>query len=154
MMVDISFAFLVSAPSVSSVIRSTCKVLWEQLEPQVFRHVSEELWLDVARGFEEHWQLPNCVGALDGKHCSVQVCELGPNTQHTALYVEVGSNVVTCCFRISRTEAQTGTTIRKTLVWSCWQCAMLSTSTPSLMLVDVGVAVTAACSRGAPWASA
>ena len=29
---------------------------------------SIEKWLSVAKEFEEKWQLPNCVGAIDGKH--------------------------------------------------------------------------------------
>ena len=29
---------------------------------------SKEKWLSVAREFEEKWQFPNCVGAIDGKH--------------------------------------------------------------------------------------
>ena len=29
---------------------------------------SKEKWLSVAKEFEEKWQFPNCVGAIDGKH--------------------------------------------------------------------------------------
>ena len=28
----------------------------------------KEKWLPVVKGFEEKWQFPNCVGAIDGKH--------------------------------------------------------------------------------------
>ena len=29
---------------------------------------SKENWLSVAQKFEEKWQFPNCVGAINGKH--------------------------------------------------------------------------------------
>ena len=29
---------------------------------------SKEKWLSVAKEFEEKWQFPNCVGAIDGKN--------------------------------------------------------------------------------------
>ena len=29
---------------------------------------SKEKWLSVEKEFEEKWQFPNCVGAIDGKH--------------------------------------------------------------------------------------
>ena len=32
---------------------------------------SKEKWLSVAKEFEEKWQFPNCVGAIDGKHVSL-----------------------------------------------------------------------------------
>jgi hypothetical protein len=33
---------------------------------------SEEEWLQVARIFEDKWQFPHCIGAVDGRHCSLQ----------------------------------------------------------------------------------
>jgi hypothetical protein len=25
-------------------------------------------WLDIVKGFDEKWNFPNCIGAVDGKH--------------------------------------------------------------------------------------
>lgn len=33
---------------------------------------TEELWKNTARRFQERWQFPNCIGALDGKHIQIQ----------------------------------------------------------------------------------
>jgi len=73
-MKSMSYAFLVAESTVSQVVRDTCDILWEQLKDVVFQPVSEEMWRDVADEFEAKWDFPHCVGALDGKHCVVQVC--------------------------------------------------------------------------------
>lgn len=31
-----------------------------------------EQWLNISRGFEEAWQFPNCLGAIDGKHINIK----------------------------------------------------------------------------------
>lgn len=31
-------------------------------------------WLAVSEGFDEKCQFPHCIGALDGKHITIQVC--------------------------------------------------------------------------------
>lgn len=33
---------------------------------------STENWLDVANGFRSKWNMPNCVGAIDGKHIRIK----------------------------------------------------------------------------------
>jgi hypothetical protein len=33
---------------------------------------SEQEWLDIAQGFQDNWNFPHCLGALDGKHVSIQ----------------------------------------------------------------------------------
>ncbi|KAI8432781.1 hypothetical protein MSG28_013740 [Choristoneura fumiferana] len=33
---------------------------------------TEEEWLSIAQEFNEKWNFPNCIGAVDGKHCVIQ----------------------------------------------------------------------------------
>ena len=33
---------------------------------------TEEEWLEIASVFEEQWQYPHCLGAIDGKHVVLQ----------------------------------------------------------------------------------
>ena len=44
---------------------------------------SKEKWLSVAKEFEEKWQFPNCVGAIDGKH--VPLINLSIMARHTSI---------------------------------------------------------------------
>lgn len=32
---------------------------------------TEEEWRKIAKDFEERWQFPNCLGAIDGKHIRI-----------------------------------------------------------------------------------
>lgn len=34
---------------------------------------NEESWLRIADEFEEKWNFPHCIGAIDGKHVVIQV---------------------------------------------------------------------------------
>lgn len=43
---------------------------------------TEEEWSEIAKGFEERWDFPNCCGALDGKHVNIQC----PNNSHSDFY--------------------------------------------------------------------
>ncbi|XP_023311560.1 protein ALP1-like isoform X2 [Anoplophora glabripennis] len=63
-MMSISYAFRVGHNTVSKIIRETCDTIWECL--------NQNFWLKIAEDFEEKWQLPHCVGALDGKHVVIQ----------------------------------------------------------------------------------
>lgn len=48
---------------------------------------TNEEWLSVAKDFEEKWNFPNCMGALDGKHvttrCPANTGSLNFNYKHT-----------------------------------------------------------------------
>ncbi|XP_062514075.1 uncharacterized protein LOC134189727 [Corticium candelabrum] len=71
--VSFSFNFRVGRSTVCRIIRDTCTVLWEVLQPHYVKAPSnEEEWKGIATDFEKIWNSPNCIGAIDGKHVLIQ----------------------------------------------------------------------------------
>ncbi|KAM4026847.1 uncharacterized protein ACNLHF_022713 [Anomaloglossus baeobatrachus] len=58
--------------TISEIVRCTCNVIWQKLQPIVMPSPTEETWLQVAAGFKTVANFPNCIGAVDGKHVRVQ----------------------------------------------------------------------------------
>lgn len=72
-MQTISFSYRVGHSTVSGIIDSTCVALWNALQPQYMpRPSTASEWKRVSQGFEEIWNFPHCVGAIDGKHIVMQ----------------------------------------------------------------------------------
>ncbi|KAK8776160.1 hypothetical protein V5799_030496 [Amblyomma americanum] len=69
---DVAMAFRVGISTASNIIRETCKVLWQVLQPIFLKVPTTADWQQVAKGFFERWNFPNCVGAVDGKHVQIQ----------------------------------------------------------------------------------
>lgn len=57
--------------TVAKIIKETCKVLWEVLQPLEMPEPSKESWLKVAEEFYKYANFTNCVGAVDGKHIRI-----------------------------------------------------------------------------------
>jgi hypothetical protein len=53
---------------VAAIIRHVCEVIWRELKDIVMCEPSEDKWIAIAQGFERNVKIPNCIGALDGKH--------------------------------------------------------------------------------------
>ncbi|KAK3933062.1 Protein ANTAGONIST OF LIKE HETEROCHROMATIN PROTEIN 1 [Frankliniella fusca] len=70
--VSLSYAFLIPPASVSQIITETCWVLWEVLGEEVFPLPTPENFVRIAEEFEEKWNFPNLIGAIDGKHIETQ----------------------------------------------------------------------------------
>lgn len=54
------------------IIKETCDAIWEELVDEQLPIPKLEQWEKIARKFERRWNFPNCVGALDGKHVTIQ----------------------------------------------------------------------------------
>lgn len=50
----------------------TAVAIWETLQPEYMPVPTEERWLNVSDRYWELWNLPNCVGSLDGKHIRIK----------------------------------------------------------------------------------
>ncbi|KAM4031898.1 uncharacterized protein ACNLHF_019279 [Anomaloglossus baeobatrachus] len=64
--------FRVGKSTISEIVRCTCGVIWQKLQPIVMPSPTEATWLQVAAGFQTVANFPNCIGAVDGKHVRVQ----------------------------------------------------------------------------------
>lgn len=77
---SLSYAFRVGVATVCNIIRETCKALWEMLVPLVMKVPTEEELLQFSKDFCDRWSLPNCVGAIDGKHVIIQAPQQSGST--------------------------------------------------------------------------
>lgn len=55
-----------------SIIHETCKVIVKTLLGETMPTPTEAVWGGIAEDFENLWNFPNCVGAIDGKHVLMQ----------------------------------------------------------------------------------
>ncbi|KAI8118956.1 Protein ALP1-like [Lucilia cuprina] len=56
--------------TIREVVLSTCTVLWNLLSPIYLCEPTTSQYADIADEFNSKWNMPNCVGAIDGKHVS------------------------------------------------------------------------------------
>ena len=69
----LSFAYLIGKPTLNRVIRETYDAIFEALAGEYSRPPSSiEEWKNIARDFQETWNLPHVVGGIDGKHIRIQ----------------------------------------------------------------------------------
>ena len=70
----IAASYRMSKTSVSRIVKETTEVIWTELFKAGYLKVpsSEDEWRKIAEEFEEKWNFPNCVGAIDGKHVVMQ----------------------------------------------------------------------------------
>lgn len=54
------------------IIKEVCGVIGLVLQPIFLQNPTTEQWKNIAGGFLEQWNFPNCVGAVDGKHFLIQ----------------------------------------------------------------------------------
>lgn len=106
---SLEFQYRISRSTLSSLIPNVCDAIYKVLKEEYLKcPATREEWLQIASEFQERWNLPNCIGAGDGKHIrmkcppntgsefynyksffsSVLLAFVGP--QYQFLYVDVG----------------------------------------------------------------
>lgn len=68
-----SWHFRIGKTTLYSIIPEVCNAIWEVLQPTYLTHPQEEEgWFKIADDFCNIWNFPNCIGAIDGKHCRIK----------------------------------------------------------------------------------
>ncbi|KAL8586901.1 hypothetical protein ACOMHN_051006 [Nucella lapillus] len=66
---SLGYAFSVSHNTVSLFVPQVCAALINTLKDEAFHAVTTaDDWRAIAKRFEDKWNMPHCIGALDGKH--------------------------------------------------------------------------------------
>lgn len=67
------WSFRIGRSTVYKIIPETCNAIITALQPPIYLPpMTREDWRNVADGFYEKWNFPNCIGAVDGKHIRIQ----------------------------------------------------------------------------------
>lgn len=85
---SLAFSFRLGRTTVTHILRETYSAIGEALgEIYLKPPCSPDDWQAISKDFEEVWNLPHCVGAIDGKHVNVQC----PNNSGSLFYNYKGS---------------------------------------------------------------
>ncbi|KAJ4935046.1 hypothetical protein JOQ06_007824, partial [Pogonophryne albipinna] len=68
----ISFSYRVSYITVAVIVREVAGAIWTTMVEETMPVPQIEDWRAIAAEFQERWNFPNCVGAIDGKHVVIQ----------------------------------------------------------------------------------
>ncbi len=71
-MQELAWSFYIGLTIVSNIIHETCGVLVSVLQPIYLPSPTKRSMKNVADGFWQRWNMPNCIGAVDGKHIMIQ----------------------------------------------------------------------------------
>ncbi|CAK1604032.1 unnamed protein product [Parnassius mnemosyne] len=72
---SLGFNYRMGFATVKIIVEQVCNAIWKNLAPIVMPQPTEQMWREIAKGFENVWHFPNCIGALDGKHISI-ICPI------------------------------------------------------------------------------
>ena len=72
--VTIGTSYGISPTTMGEIILETCRAIWYVPNKKGFVKVpaSKKEWLDIATEFDNMWNFPHCLGAIDGKHIIIQ----------------------------------------------------------------------------------
>ncbi|XP_049316586.1 uncharacterized protein LOC125779336 [Bactrocera dorsalis] len=77
---SLAWSFQLGKETVRRIILETAEVLWTKLGAVYVSEPNEEDFKQISQDFWELWNMPNCVGAIDGKHIAIR-CPLKSGSQ-------------------------------------------------------------------------
>ena len=72
--ISLSLQFRIGRQTISKIISKTCKAIYDAIVAKyVNTPSSQKDWLAISQQFEDRWNIPHILGALDGKHIRIQL---------------------------------------------------------------------------------
>lgn len=75
-----TYHFMRGLTTISNIVSDTTENIWTVLHPEYLGSPTQEKWIQISNRFYELWNIPNCLGAIDGKHFRIKCL---PNTGST-----------------------------------------------------------------------
>ena len=70
---SLMYSFRVPHNTISKVVREVCEAFVEEYASELIEAPNtEEQWRRIAEKFQSRWNMPHCLGALDGKHIAIK----------------------------------------------------------------------------------
>ncbi|XP_050312544.1 uncharacterized protein LOC126747785 [Anthonomus grandis grandis] len=69
---SMGYSYRMSDRTVSNIVNEVAGAIWKRMQPLCMPQGTAEHWTSIAHGFEERWQFPHCIGAIDGKHALIK----------------------------------------------------------------------------------
>ena len=70
---SLEYSFRISRTLISSIVTECCEAIYRTLRSEYLKApTTQEEWLAIAKTFEERWNFPNGIGAIDGKRIILQ----------------------------------------------------------------------------------
>ena len=69
---DLAFSFKLGRSTINQIIKEVCTSLWDVLSEYVSPSSSPENWKIISNDFCQIWNMPHCIGAIDGKHVCIR----------------------------------------------------------------------------------
>ncbi|GFQ80237.1 DDE Tnp4 domain-containing protein [Trichonephila clavata] len=58
--------------TIHEIVKETTQALWNALQPRYMAVPSTDEWTKIAHDYNDKWNMSNCIGSIDGKHCRIQ----------------------------------------------------------------------------------
>lgn len=68
---DLALRFRVGHSTTAKIIKETLKAIVQVMLPIALPKKREKDWEKISDEFLRRWNFPNCLGAIDGKHCAI-----------------------------------------------------------------------------------
>ncbi|KAJ0070133.1 hypothetical protein NL108_002460, partial [Boleophthalmus pectinirostris] len=71
-LITLAFAYRLGHSTVQNSVHMVFAAIEKIMMGEFLPKPTEDTWREIAQGFWEKWNFPNCLGALDGKHIAIQ----------------------------------------------------------------------------------